>query len=227
MKRSFWLKHIFVVLLGLSALGSAVSASQPISTLLVMGDSLSDAYRLPKEVGWVEQLADRLKPHTQVINASISGETSAGGALRLPSLLKDHEPDVVIIILGGNDGLRALHPDQLKEHLSAMIEQAKAAQAMVGLMQVRLPPNLGPAYIQRFEAVYPQLAAEYGLNLMPFFLEDFFDQEGMLMDDGIHPTADAQGLMFESIWPHVEALMASAHGEGSETSAMQSTSEQK
>lgn len=225
MNQSFWLKHIFVVSLGLFALSNVALASQPPSTLLVMGDSLSDAYRLPKEAGWVEQLADRLKPHTQVINASISGETSAGGALRLPSLLKDHEPDVVIIILGGNDGLRALHPDQLKQHLSEMIEQAQAAGATVGLMQVRLPPNLGPAYIDRFEAVYPELADQYGLALIPFFLEDFFDQEGMLMDDGIHPTAEAQSLMIEAIWPHVQALMASSHDEASEHPTISSTSE--
>ncbi len=210
MNRSFWLKHIFVSLLSLSALSGIAFGTMPASTVLVMGDSLSDAYRLPKEAGWVQQLADRLGPDAQVINASISGETSAGGALRLPSLLKDHEPDVVIIILGGNDGLRALHPDQLKKHLSDMIEQAKAAKARVGLMQVRLPPNLGPAYIDRFEGVYPELADAYGLDLIPFFLENFFDQEGMLMDDGIHPTAEAQALMFEAIWPHVQALMVAS-----------------
>ncbi len=180
------------------------------TTVLVIGDSLSDAYRLPKASGWVAQMAERLQSEADIVNASISGETSAGGAQRLPSLLKDHQPDVVMILLGGNDGLRALHPDQLERHLRAMIEASLAADARVGLMQIRLPPNLGPAYIERFEAVYPRLAAEYGVRLLPFFLADIFDQTGMLMDDGIHPTAQAQPLMLEAIWPHVEALLAQA-----------------
>lgn len=181
------------------------------STILVIGDSLSDAYRLPKEAGWVALLSEALAPDAQVVNASISGETSAGGVTRLPSLLKVHEPDVVIIVLGGNDGLRALHPDQLKEHLSTMIELAEESGAAVGLMQIRLPPNLGPAYIERFEAVYPALAERHEVALLPFFLADFFDQPGMLMDDGIHPTAQAQPLMFESVYPHIQALLANTN----------------
>ncbi len=173
-----------------------------------MGDSLSDAYRLPLNVGWVAELSQALAPTTEVINASISGETSAGGALRLPSLLNEHEPDVVIIILGGNDGLRALHPDQLMANLAEMIETSLASGALVGLMQVRLPPNLGPAYIERFESVYPTLAERYDVSLIPFFLVDFFDEEGMLMDDGIHPTQKAQPRMYESIRPHVARLLS-------------------
>jgi len=193
------------------ALSFGSLASVHASTVLVIGDSLSDAYRLPKESGWVALLADALAPDVQVVNASISGETSAGGLTRLPSLLKVHEPDVVIIVLGGNDGLRALHPDQLREHLSAMIELAQESGTEVGLMQIRLPPNLGPAYIERFEAVYPALAEGHDVALLPFFLVDFFDQPGMLMDDGIHPTAQAQPLMFESVYPHIQALMATTN----------------
>lgn len=193
--------HVLCLVSGLWASGANAT------TLLVMGDSLSDAYRLPKESGWVARMADHFGDQATIINASISGETSAGGALRLPSLLKDHEPDVVVIILGGNDGLRALHPDQLFEYLAQMIQDSQGSGAKVGLMQIRLPPNLGPAYIERFEAVYPQLASQFGLDLIPFFLVDFFDQEGMLMDDGIHPTAQAQPLMFDSIRPHIEALL--------------------
>lgn len=221
--RGCWGRTVLVIgLLAAMTLGiaSPVSSAQTTSakarTVLIIGDSLSDAYRLPKADGWVALLADRLKAdngvnaHAEIINASISGETSAGGAQRLPSLLKDHEPDVVMILLGGNDGLRALHPDQLKMHLSDMIEASLDAGAEVGLMQVRLPPNLGPAYIERFEAVYPQLVAEHGITLLPFFLADIFDQAGMLMDDGIHPTAKAQPLMLDTMWPHVQALLAKA-----------------
>ena len=203
----FNIQRLWPALLGM-ALWLGALATAHASTILVMGDSLSDAYRLPKESGWVALLADALAPEVEVINASISGETSAGGLTRLPSLLKVHEPDVVIIVLGGNDGLRALHPDQLSEHLSTMIELAQASGAEVGLMQIQLPPNLGPAYIERFEAVYPALAERHDVALLPFFLVDFFDQPGMLMDDGIHPTAQAQPKMFESVYPHIQALMA-------------------
>jgi len=197
MNQSFWLKRAFGALFVAMGLGLVAPVALA-STILVVGDSLSDAYRLPKSAGWVELMADRIEPQSQIINASISGETTAGGALRIPSLLKEHEPDVVIIVLGGNDGLRALHPNQLKDYLSQMIEQSQQAGARVGLMQVRLPPNLGPTYIERFEAVYPEIASEYGISLIPFFLEDFFDRPGMLMDDGIHPTRQAQPLMLEA-----------------------------
>lgn len=205
---SFWLLIWCLTLI--AAWSVAGGAETPKQTILVMGDSLSDAYRLPENIGWVAQLSTALAPHTQVVNASISGETSAGGALRLPSLLEDHEPDVVIIILGGNDGLRALHPNQLESNLSEMIEMAKKAQATVGLMQIRLPPNLGPAYIERFEGIYPQLAQRYDVLLMPFFLVDFFEEDGMIMDDGIHPTAEAQPLMYESVRPFVDQLLSSS-----------------
>ena len=213
MNQSLSLKRVCFGFFGLALLSTGFTVPAPATaaeTVLVIGDSLSDAYRLPKAAGWVSLMADRLDACTRVINASISGETSAGGAARLPSLLNAHEPDVVMILLGGNDGLRALHPDQLKTHLNDMIEASVAVGAEVGLMQVRLPPNLGPAYIARFEAVYPQLAAEHGVTLLPFFLADIFDQAGMLMDDGIHPTAAAQPKMLDAIWPHVELLITQA-----------------
>lgn len=199
---SVWVGLLFVILV---IAGAEQSEAR---TVLVMGDSLSDAYRLPKEAGWVHQLQQALQPNTSVVNASISGETSAGGALRLPSLLETHEPDVVMIILGGNDGLRALHPNQLMGYLSQMIELSLDAGARVGLMQIHLPPNLGPVYTERFEAVYPELANRYDVMLVPFFLVDFFQEEGMIMDDGIHPTAKAQPLMYQSIRPYIDKLLA-------------------
>ena len=182
------------------------SAAAP-PRLLVLGDSLSDAYRLPREAGWVALLSERLDGQVEVVNGAISGETTAGGVTRLPALLDQFEPHWVLIILGGNDGLRALAPSQLANNLSTMVGQAQEAGAAVALMQVRMPANLGPVYQRRFEAVYPQIADDYDVVLLPFFLEDIFDQPGMLMDDGIHPTAEAQPLMLEALWEGLLAFM--------------------
>ncbi len=167
--------------------------------LLIIGDSLSDAYNMPREAGWAHLLSERLGTSWGVVNAAISGETSAGAAFRTTALLETHAPSHVLIILGGNDGLRALNPAQLEGNLSAVIEASKASGADVALMQVRLPANLGPVYLRRFEAIYPSLAEAHGIRLFPFFLEAIFDQPGMIMADGIHPTQAAQPLMLDAI----------------------------
>jgi acyl-CoA thioesterase I len=177
------------------------------TSVLVIGDSLSDAYNMPREAGWAHLLSERLGDDYRVINASISGETTAGGVRRLDGLLNEHQPQVLIVILGGNDGLRALSPRQIEDNLAAMIEKGKAAGATVGLMQIRMPPNLGPAYVRRFEAIYPRLAEEHGVELLPFFLDDLFDRPGMMMPDGIHPTPEAQPKMLERLWPAIESLL--------------------
>lgn len=188
---------------GLLALlaASLPASSQAAERLLIIGDSLSDAYEMPRESGWAYLLSQRLGDQYEVINASISGDTSAGGLTRLQSLLDRHDPHRLLIVLGGNDGLRALNPSQLQSNLDAMIEQAQAAGVDVALMQIRLPPNLGRAYLRRFEAVYPTLAERHGIPLLPFFLESVFDRPGMMMDDGIHPSASAQPLMLDQLWP--------------------------
>ena len=143
-----------VVGLWLAALTAlAPGPAQASGTLLVIGDSLSDAYGMPREAGWAHLLADRLGADYAVVNASISGETSFGGRQRLPDLIARHRPDWLLIILGGNDGLRALSPAQLASNLGAMIEHAQQQDVAVALMQIRLPANLGPAYIGRFERV--------------------------------------------------------------------------
>lgn len=175
--------------------------------LMIIGDSLSDAYSIPRESGWVPLLADRLGEAHSVINASISGETTAGAATRIDGLLEQHEPDALLIILGGNDGLRGLSPAQTESNLAAVIDKGKSFGARVALMQIRLPPNLGPVYIERFEALYPRLAERFDVALWPFFLDDIFQQPGMLQDDGIHPTAQAQPLMLEAVWPRIQALL--------------------
>ncbi len=177
------------------------------TTLLVIGDSLSDAYNMPREAGWAHLMSERLGDDYRVVNASISGETTAGGVRRLDGLLDELQPQVLIVILGGNDGLRALSPRQIEDNLAAMIEKGKAAGAKVGLMQIRMPPNLGPVYVRRFEAIYPRLADDHGVELLPFFLDDLFDRPGMMMPDGIHPTPEAQPKMLERLWPAIESML--------------------
>jgi len=175
--------------------------------IVILGDSLSDAYGMPREAGWVHRLDQRLGGMHQVIDGAISGDTSAGAVSRIDDLLAARRPQVLIVILGGNDGLRGLPPAALERNLARVIEAGQRAGAEVALMQIRLPPNLGPTYIERFEAVYPRLAGRYGIELIPFFLEDLFDKPGMLMDDGIHPTEAAQVRIVEFMEPYVRDLV--------------------
>jgi acyl-CoA thioesterase I len=177
------------------------------STILVIGDSLSDAYNMPREAGWAQLLSQQLGERYQVVNASISGETTAGGAHRVDGLLESYQPSLLLIILGGNDGLRALNPRQIESNLAAIIEKGKGHGARVAIMQIRMPPNLGPAYVSRFEAIYPRLAEQHQVALLPFFLEDLFDQPGMMMADGIHPTIEAQPMMLDKLWPALDSLL--------------------
>lgn len=162
---------------------------------------------MAREAGWAFLLSERLGPDHEVINASISGETTAGAVSRLEELLTTHEADRLLVILGGNDGLRALSPAQVRANLARIIEQAEAAGVAVALMQIRLPPNLGPAYLRRFEGLYQDLADEHNVPLLPFFLETLFEEPGMMMADGIHPTEAAQPLMLEEIWPALQAWL--------------------
>src|SRR6056297_2498035 len=194
--------HLFVLMLAL--VGNAAQAER----IVILGDSLSDAYNMPRETGWVHRLDERLGERHDVIDGSISGDTSAGAVSRIQGLLEAHEPQVLIVILGGNDGLRGLPPSRLAENLAEVIERGRAAGARVALMQIRLPPNLGPVYIERLEAGHPALAERYGIELIPFFLEDLSDRPGMLMDDGIHPTQAAQPKLADFMEPWVRELIA-------------------
>ncbi len=183
------------------------AAARSADSLLILGDSLSDHYGMARESGWAFLLSERLGPDYEVINASISGETTAGAVSRLEDLLTTHEADRLLVILGGNDGLRALSPAQVRANLARIIEQAEAAGVAVALMQIRLPPNLGPAYLRRFEGLYQDLADELNVPLLPFFLETLFEEPGMMMADGIHPTEAAQPLMLDEIWPALQAWL--------------------
>lgn len=205
---------LFLSRTALAGLLLAAPTHAAAARVLVVGDSLSDAWGMPHEAGWVHRLEERLRqemgPDHTVINGAISGETTAGAAARIDELLESHHPEVVLVILGGNDGLRGLDPRQLEVHLATIIEAGQSAGAEVLLMQIRMPPNLGPAYVERFEAVYPRLADRFGIQLAPFFLDGIFDRPGMLMPDGIHPTEAAQPRMLEELWPHLRTLIESA-----------------
>ncbi|WP_312679622.1 arylesterase [Stutzerimonas nitrititolerans] len=179
-------------------------------TALVVGDSISAAFGLETSQGWVHLLQQRLNDgehEYQVVNASISGDTSAGGLARLPALLREHEPDIVIIELGGNDGLRGQPPAQLKRNLAAMAEQAQQAGAKVLLLGMRMPPNLGQRYTSAFADAFDSLAAEKDLPYVPFLLEGIGGVQGMMQADRVHPTAQAQELMLDNVWPVLEPLL--------------------
>ena len=179
-------------------------------TILVLGDSLSAAFGMAPERGWVHLLRKQLNPTAgqhRVINASISGETTAGGAARLSRLLERHRPTVVIIELGGNDGLRGVALRDSRVQLEFMIDLALRQNADVLLLGMRLPPNYGPTYTSRFEAMYSSLAKEYAIRHIPFFLDGVAQTPSLMQIDRIHPTADAQPLLLKKVWPESNALL--------------------
>lgn len=179
-------------------------------TLLVVGDSISAAFGLDSSQGWVHLLEKRLVeqgyPH-RVVNASLSGDTSAGGVARLPGLLAEHRPSLVIVELGGNDGLRGQSPAQLQQNLAAMVEQAQQAGAKVLILGMQLPPNYGVRYTTAFARVFSQVAQEQQVPLVPFFLQGVGGVPGMMQYDGIHPAAQAQPILLENLWPSLKPLL--------------------
>lgn len=178
--------------------------------LLVVGDSLSAAYGLPVEQGWVHLLQSRLEEKGlgwQVINASISGDTSAGGLSRLPPLLAEHQPDVVIIALGSNDGLRALSLNSLHDNLAQMIQLSHTQGALVVLPGMVIPPNYGPRYTDGFAAIYPTLRQHYQLAKAPILLEQIALQPELMLPDNLHPNAAGQQLILETLWPALRPLL--------------------
>jgi acyl-CoA thioesterase-1 len=191
-------------------LGVASSAAAAGKTILVYGDSLSAAYGLALDQGWVALLAKRLAAEGydySVVNASISGEITSGGLTRLPQALARHRPAIVILELGANDGLRGLPRAQMKSNLDAMIREAQRAGAKVLLVGMRMPPNYGPDYTQRFAAVFTELAKARRVALVPFLLEGFAAREELFQGDRMHPTAEAQPLMLENVWRELAPLL--------------------
>ncbi|WP_462384301.1 arylesterase [Pseudomonas sp. Marseille-QA0892] len=179
-------------------------------TVLIVGDSISAGFGLNTAQGWVSLLQQRLKRHDpsfDVVNASISGDTSAGGLTRLPGLLDRHKPEVVVIELGGNDGLRGQPPEQLKQNLTAMTEAAQSAGARVLILGMQLPPNYGQRYTQAFAQTFRDVSAEQNVAIVPFMLDGVGAVEGMMQPDGIHPNAAAQPRLLENVWPALVPLL--------------------
>ncbi len=175
-----------------------------------MGDSLSSGYGLTADQSWVAMLADRLKTQgygAQVVNASIAGDTSAGGLSRLPHLLERHEPKLVIIELGGNDGLRGLPIDALRDNLASMIEMSRAHGAAVLLIGIRIPPNYGQTYTQALAEVYPELAKRFDVPLVDFLLAGVALHPELMQADGIHPNAEGQKILFDNVWQLLSGLL--------------------
>lgn len=199
------------LLLALAVLPLAVPAAEPGQrTVLVMGDSLSAAYGLAPREGWVALLAERLRsehPGWNVANASISGETTAGGASRIAAELARHEPEVVVIELGANDGLRGLDLDQTRANLERMIRASRDSGARVLLIGMRLPPNYGPQYTEAFERNYVELAEAHDAALLPFLLEPIAMDRDAFQPDNLHPVAAAQPKLRDHVWPALTPLL--------------------
>lgn len=180
------------------------------ATLMVYGDSLSAGYGVPQEQGWVSLLQKKLhdeKLDYKVVNLSISGETTLGGKNRIAAALAAHRPAVVILALGANDGLRGQNPDTLRSNLEAILEACRRSKARVLLIGMRLPPNYGTAYTNKFNNVFKDIAQRRRLASVPFLLEGFADDREMFQADGIHPTAQAQPLILETVWKKLRPLL--------------------
>lgn len=201
-----WLRRAAAVSLVFFAT-CAYSASK---TVLVLGDSLSAEYGIARGAGWVALLEQRLKAeqiNATIINASISGETTSGGKVRLPQLLGQHRPAVVVLELGGNDGLRGLPLAAAEANLRAMIEESQKAKAKVLLVGMQIPPNYGREYAERFSGLFQKLSKEAKVPLVPFLLEGVASRPHLFQADRIHPLAEAQPIMLDNIWPQLKSLL--------------------
>jgi acyl-CoA thioesterase-1 len=188
----------------------AASAATAAPVVLILGDSISAGYGLPAETGWTTLLQQRLAaehfPH-RVVNASISGDTTAGGKARLDALLARNHPAVTVIELGGNDGLRGGSLDAMRANLDAMTVAAQKSGSRVLIVGLRLPPNYGPAYVHRFETTYGDIARERKAALVPFLFDGFAEDNAMFQTDRIHPVVAAQSRLLDNVWPHLKPLL--------------------
>jgi acyl-CoA thioesterase-1 len=189
------------------ALQNAVASDH---TILVLGDSLSAALGIRPEQGWVALLAQRLQAQGygyQIVNASVSGETTSGGLERLPRALQLHQPGTVILELGANDGLRGLPVSETRENLAHMVRLSQAAGARVLLVGMRIPPNYGPRYTEAFARMFPELANQYHLPLVPFLLEKVALDPTRMQQDGMHPNARGEPPVLDTLWPYLKPLL--------------------
>jgi acyl-CoA thioesterase-1 len=203
-RNSLFLLTLFCI----SALAQAQTQTQP--KILVMGDSLSAAYGIDPQLGWVALLQEKLDQtgnDYQIVNASISGETSGGGLKRLPKLLASHNPDIVLIELGANDGLRGYPLKRMKQNLKQMIQLSQQNGAQIVLAEMMIPPNYGPLYSLKFKSVYENLEDDYELQLLPFLLDGVAGNSKLIQRDGLHPTAEAQPIILENVWPFLKKVL--------------------
>lgn len=178
--------------------------------ILVLGDSLSASYGLAQEHGWVSLLQRRLSSESRpyrVVNASISGETTSGGLYRIDALLANHRPAIVILELGANDGLRGLSLEATRGNLEGMIQRARKSGAKVLLIGMRIPPNYGPSYAEPFQKLFETLAKKYRIARVPFLLAPIAGKREYFQADGLHPTAEAQVLILDTVWPMLQPLL--------------------
>lgn len=179
-------------------------------TILVFGDSLSAAYGIRPEQGWVALLTQRLQAQGygyRIVNASVSGETTSGGVERLPRALKLHSPEMVILELGANDGLRGLPLAETRANLEQMVREAQRARARVLMLGIRIPPNYGPRYTQAFARIFPELASQYHLPLVPFLLEKVALDPTRMQPDGMHPNELGEPPVLDTVWPVLKPLL--------------------
>ena len=198
------------IFLFLFCLLPAVSYADETPVILILGDSLSAAYNMEVSESWPSLLQDRLDEdgHAyRIFNSSIAGDTTQGGLARLPRLLDKQQPAIVMIELGGNDGLRGIPLDTTRGNLSAMVRASQQAGARVIISEMRIPPNYGRSYTEKFQALFGELAAEHGETLLPFLLEDIALEPGMMQADGIHPSASAQEAILDEVWVVLEPML--------------------
>lgn len=191
-------------------MSTSQSQAEESPVILVFGDSLSAAHGIDQNDGWVSLLQQRLRQQGypyRVVNASISGDTTAGGLARLPAALRQNRPDIMILELGANDGLRGLSLSRAHGNLALMIDLARQVGARVLLLGMLIPPNLGPAYTEKFQAMYQQLAKQKQLSLVPFFLDRVAGDRTLMQEDGLHPNGSAQQQLLDNVWPALQPLL--------------------
>lgn len=214
-KQLLWMGLIFVTSISGAGFTYASASGSTSSTILVVGDSLSAAYNIPRESGWVSLLRDQLQkvaPGATVVNGSVSGATTAAGLEVLPEYLHEHKPNLVILELGANDGLQGKPINYIRANLTRLIQLSLDADAQVILVGVRLPPNYGIHYTEPFFNQYAQLAHTYELGYVPFILDGVAGNDGLMQEDGLHPVAEAQPLILDNVWPAVAAILKGVSG---------------
>jgi acyl-CoA thioesterase-1 len=192
---------------------SVYATNKTPAVILVLGDSLSGAYGINTDEGWVALLQQKIRKQGfayRVINASVSGDTTRTGLSRIDSALQQHNPAIVIVALGGNDGLRGLAFSEIENSLAGIIERCQTDGAKVLLSGVRLPPNYGPVYIEQFAALYQRLSVRYGTPLVPRMLDQVAENRTLMQEDGIHPKAEAQAQIMENVWVELEPMLTRA-----------------